>query len=69
MYNNFEIQTRNTWSYWLASFVIGEQRVIDETDRKRLASSISTNFHKTKKATFKIFKDKVSKETYCKRIN
>ena len=66
MYNNFEIQTRNTWSYWLASFQIDEQRIIDETDRKRLATSISNGFHKKKNARFTIFKK--DGEVYCKRL-
>lgn len=68
MYNNFEIDISNNWVVWLATFVIDEQRIIDETDRSRLASSISTNFHKPKKAKFKIFKDKETKEVYCKRL-
>jgi len=67
MYNNFEIDIRNSWTTWLASFQKGEVRVIDETDRKRLASSVSTNFHKPKKAKFKIFKDKTDGNTYIKR--
>lgn len=67
MYNSFELQTRNTWSYWLASFQKGEIRVIDETDRKRLATAVSNGFHKPKKAKFKIFKDKTDGNTYIKR--
>lgn len=65
-YENEISDIRKTWCHYLASFVIGEQRVIDETDRKRLATSISNGFHKTKKARFTIFKK--DGEVYCKRL-
>lgn len=47
---------RVTWVSLLADLRVGDSIEVDITDRRRVASSISTNFHKPKLARFKVQK-------------
>lgn len=55
MYHINEISAiKSTWVNWAASFTVGETRVIDPQDKKRLAVSLTNNFNKKGIAQFKI---------------
>jgi hypothetical protein len=54
MYLQTEIPTRGSWVAWLATMIVGEVKVADPKDRNRIATSISSAFHKKKLARFTI---------------
>ena len=43
---------------WLESFAVGEAKKADIGDRAKIGTSISNNFHKTKRAKFTTSVDK-----------
>lgn len=55
MYYDKEIKGgRKTWTVWLEDFSIGEVKPADIKDRSKIATSVSNNFHKTKRAKFSL---------------
>lgn len=58
MYYDKEIKGgRKTWTSWLEGFSINETRDADPKDRRKIATSISNNFHKKKRAVFVVKND------------
>lgn len=47
---------RKEWAHWLRTFSIGDIKPIDLKDRRRIATSISNNFHKCTPYRFEIRK-------------
>lgn len=66
MYYENEIKSTKNWVTWLVTFQVEEERLADEADRNKIASSISFNFHKKGTARFETYKR--DNEFYVKRI-